>query len=86
MVSDSAYWVGPDTYRLPTVQTNLTALDQGRVCIDATCTGDPQLKYTWYRNDSTGSYHPYDTFEGAKCDSGIQIKDDVRPTFTTVAS
>ena len=83
LVSDTAYWIGPDTYRLPPIVANLTGRDQGRVCIDATCTGNQPLTYTWYRNDSTGSYHPYNTFEDAKCDSGIQIKDDVRPAFTT---
>ena len=74
-MSDYSY-NGSNIFQLNTVIPTLTTKKKGRVCIDASCTGDSPLVYTWYRRSrSPGEEYlliDSDSFKDRKCFSDVQ--------------
>ena len=64
---------GNRSYNLPTIATRLTRSDRGRICINATSTGTPDLKYTWYCYlEGKGNYISLDNSDRV-CGVGARI-------------
>ena len=72
---------GSNVFQLSTVTPTLTASDRGRVCIDASCTGDSPRVYTWFRRSrSPGEEYlliDSDSFKDRKCFSDVQSNSKV---------